>query len=218
MTSSSLIAQRKRLEDGSTCSPYQWHGEAIDVRDDANTVLHILDIFADESIAEKDKPPLVVSKLFPQIEDALTACQNKADTFSEFLQDVIWDVCGLNIGGHSDCEPLWDINEDAELIRSSFLQAYGTTWDELRDKISFAEFRALIWGVPKDTPLGRAMYYRNPETRPQSGESNEAYIKEWDRLHDAFALHKTTSSQDSIEAQDSAMSDSFLALKRAATR
>ena len=40
--------------------------------------------------------------------------------------------------------PVWDLEEDAARIRTSFRQAYGIEWDEVRGRISFAEFVALV--------------------------------------------------------------------------
>jgi hypothetical protein len=107
------------------------------------------------------------------------------------------------------------LEEDAARIRTSFRQAYGIEWDEVRGRISFAEFVALVGGCPQDTPLGAAIHYRNPATKPKPTKYNRQEVEAWNAAHKAFELGKGRSSHGSEEGSDAAMRDVFAALKRA---
>ena len=97
---------------------------------------------------------------------------------------------------------------------SALRQAYGIDWDEACGVVSWHEFLVLVGALPFDTPLGRAMYYRNPKNRPERTKYNEKQVAEFDRLHSLFRLEDKKGSQDRIEAQQHAMDDMALAFRR----
>ena len=139
-----------------------------------------------------------------------------AAEFVRMRDAAVWDMCGLDLSGDRPHEtPLWDLEEDAARIRTSFRQAYGIEWDEVRGRISFAEFVALVGGCPQDTPLGAAIHYRNPATKPKPTKYNRQEVEAWNAAHKAFELGKGRSSHGSEEGSDAAMRDVFAALKRA---
>lgn len=220
MIPSSLASRRIALDDGSTAFPYEWRGETVLVNDNARNGVEIALLFRDEGMGEEQKAVEVVSRLFVDPEDAFCACDFSPVKFSELIKDSLWDVFGLNAGGHQDEEPLWDIEQDAAIIRSSFRQAYGLDWDAARDAISWYEFLALVASLPYETPLGRAMYYRNSKNRPEKTKYNKEQVAEFDRLHDLLKIEDNTEkgSHDRIAAQQHAMDDMALAFKAKMTR
>lgn len=220
MIADSLTSDRVRLPDGGSATPYRWNGEEVLVRDDAVTVLRCIALLQDEDMPEEEKAQEFIPAFFADWGAAYAACDYDPADFGRLIEEAVWDVCGLDLRGdrpHDD--PLWDPVEDAAIIRTSLRQAYGIDWDEVRGLISFAEFVALVGGVPRDTPLGMALHYRNPKTRPKPAKkgANRKEIEEWDRLHRALALRKGRSSRGAKEGtSDAAMRDAFAALKRAA--
>lgn len=215
-----LTSERVRLEDGGTAVPYEWNGEAVLVRDDALTVLKVIEMLGDQDRADEDRSAEFMEMFFADWRDAYAACDFDPRDLGRLIQQAVWDVCGIDLVGDKPHErPLWDPVEDAALIRTSFRAAYGIDWDEARGSVSFAEFVAMVGSVPRDTPLGVAIHYRNPKTRPKPAKkgANRKEIEEWDRLHRALAL-KGRSSHGAKEegTSDGAMRDAFAALKRAA--
>ena len=189
------------------------------MRDDALTVLRCIALLQDEGMPEDAKAAEFIPMFFADASDAFLACDYDPREFSRLIEAAVWDVCGLDLKGdrpHED--PLWDPEEDAAYVRTSFRAEYGIDWDEVRGEISFAEFVALVGGCSMDTPLGRAIHYRNPKTRPKPAKknANKKEIEEWERLHRAYALRKRRSSHGTNEGTDAAMRDAFAALKRAA--
>ena len=215
-----LTSERVSLGDGGTAVPYEWNGETVLVRDDALTVLKVIGMLSDPERADEDRSTGFMEMFFVDWRDAYAACDFDPRDLGRLIQQAVWDVCGVDMVGDKPHEtPLWDPVEDAALIRASFRQAYGIDWDEARGKVSFGEFVALVGGVPRDTPLGMAIHYRNPKTKPKPAKkgANRKEIEEWERLHRAFAL-KGRSSRGAKEegTSDGAMRDAFAALKRAA--
>lgn len=216
MIACDLTAERVGLPGGGSALPYRWNGEDVLVRDDAETVLKCIALLGD---GDGDKSGEFIPMFFADWREAYAACDYDADDFGRLIEEAVWDVCGLDLrGDRPHEEPLWDPIEDAAIIRTSLRAAYGIDWDELRGAISFAEFVALVGGVPRDTPLGTAIHYRNPKTRPKPAKkgANRGEIEEWDRLHRALALKGRSSRGAKEGTSDAAMRDAFAALKRAA--
>ena len=219
MIAAGLTSRRVALTGGGTATPYPWGDGEVLVRDDALTVLRLISALGDESADGQERGERVVLSLFADWADAYTACDYDPAEFARLVESAVWDVCGIDLRGDKPHEePLWDPDEDAAIIRTSFRMAYGLDWDRVRGEISFSEFVALVGGCGTDTPLGRAIHYRNPKTRPKPAKknANKKEIEEWDRLHRALALGKSRSSRGAEEGSDAAMSDAFAALNRAA--
>lgn len=219
MIATSLTSTRVPLDGGGSATPYEWEGETVLVRDDALAILECIELLQDDEMSEEEKARRFIPLFFANWEDAYAACDYEPKRFGRLIVDAVWDVCGVDLdGSRQHDEPLWDPVEDAAIIRTSFREAYGIDWDEVRGGIGFAEFVALVGGVPRDTPLGMAIHYRNPNTRPKPAKknANKKEIEEWDRLHRALALGKSRSSRGAKEGSDAAMRDAFAALKRTA--
>lgn len=217
MIATDLTTRRVPLKGGGAALAYRWGGEEVLVRDDALTVLRCIRALTDAEATPEARADRFTSLIFADRMAALTACDYSAAEFERMCCEVAWDVCGLDLDGtRATEEPVWDIDEDAAIIRTSLRQAYGIDWDEECASLSFAEFVALVGGCPYETPLGRAIYYRTPSTRPKANKHNRKEIQEWERLHKAYALHKGRSSRGAREGSDAAMRDAFAALKRAA--
>ena len=212
----SLTARRETLPDGQLALAYQWHGEEVLVRDDAMTVLRCIEALSDDGMPDEERGKRFVELLFADLAEAFVACDFDPRALARLASDAAWDVCGIDLTGTRPCEePVWDPEEDADRIRTSFRQAYGIDWDEEREHVTFAEFVALVGGCPRDTPLGRAIWYRSPATRPKRSKHNKQEVEEWDRLHRAYALRRRRRASGS-DTGDAAMRDTFAALKRAA--
>lgn len=218
MNSCDLTSSRRRLEGGGSATPYMWNGGDVMVRDDARTVLRCIELLHDEGRPSEERGREFISLFFADPGEAYIACDYDDREFGRLIESAVWDVCGVDLrGDRPHEEPLWDPVEDAARIRISFRAEYGIDWDMVRDEISFAEFVALVGGCSMDTPLGRAIHYRNPKTRPKPAKknANKREIEEWERLHQALAL-RGRSSHGTSGGGDAAMSDAFAALRHAA--
>lgn len=220
MISTGLAQRRVALPDGRTAYPYPWRGGEVAVHDDAMSVIEAITLLRDPDLADAEKEARFLPLFFVDWRGAWEACGYDNREFGELIDSAVWDVCGIDMSGRRACEaPLWDLDEDADRIRASFRQAYGIDWDAERASISFGEFVALVGGCPPDTPLGRAVHYRNPATRPKRTKHNKKEVEAWERLHAAYALGRKRAAgpaADPAEATQRGMLDAFAALKQAA--
>lgn len=205
----SLTSRRITLEGGGTALPYEWNGKIVPVADGSGNVLAMMQIMHDTH-DDQDKFDSLIKRLLPDFVVAMDACGWNIEEFGRLFRGAMSDVCGIEFGGSESETKMWDEEEDAAAIRTSLRMAYGIEWDVVRETLPFAEFVSLLYGLPHETPLGRAMYYRNTANRPEEDEYNRRLVAEFDRLHNAFKLHQ--SSRNRIESSTHAMDDLALAM------
>ena len=216
MIGDSLTAERVELPDGTMAMRYPWRGETVLVRDGAVEAMRMVEALSDATAPEERRRDEFLGLMFPDLADAMCACDWEPAQLAELAAQAAWDVLGVDLRGDRPCEePVWDLEEDAARIRTSLRQAYGIDWDAERGRVSFAELVALIGGCPEDTPIGRAIHYRTRSTRPRPTKYNRKEVEAWDRAHRAYALHGR-SSRGTDEGVSAAMDGAFAALRRAA--
>ena len=216
MDAASLTAPRVRLKGGGTALRFPWNDEDVLVRDDSLTALEVAGIFADADMPEQEKPAKVIPLLFADPDEAFLACDYSVPEFGRLISAAVRQVYGIDNSGGPQRAPLWDPEEDAAMIRTSLRMAYGIDWDADAPSLPWAEFVALVWSLPRETPMGARIYYRNPENRPKrmKRNANRAEIEEFDRLHRALALkQKKKGSHNTAEASNAAMNDLALAVR-----
>ena len=156
MLPAALTAERVRLPDGTSATRYPWNGEEVLVRDDALTIIRVIEVLTDEGKSDDQRRDEFLALFFVDWADAWCACDYDAAEFVRMRDAAVWDMCGLDLTGDRPHEtPLWDLEEDAARIRTSFRQAYGIEWDEVRGRISFAEFVARRSARPSTTATRR---------------------------------------------------------------
>ena len=208
-----LTDERATLEDGTTALLYDWHGTKVGVRDDALHALECVSLWLDGSVPEEDKARRIIRLMFADPGAAWLACDYSVADFGRLVQAVAWDVLGVDAGGaHRSAEPLWDVDADAALIRTSLRQAYGIDWDRDRTRVPWGEFCVMVSALPYETPLGFAMWYRNPENRTKRTKHNAEEVARFDRLHSELRIRARGSRKDDVEAQAHAMDDMAAAL------
>ena len=207
-----LTERRAEIPGGGTAARYRHNGEDVLVRDDAATALALIsDLKAGTDLGK------VVGAIFVDAADAYAACDYDDEELARLAADVLWDSFGVDVdGSHADetgGARLWDPDEDADRIRASFRAAYGLDVSQCVREIPWDEFLALVGGVPEDTPLGTAMHFRNPKTRPKSMKknANAQEIAAWDRAHAFYAL-KGPADGTSRERADKRLTDVFYSL------
>lgn len=78
-----------------------------------------------------------------------------------------------------------NLEQDAELIYSSFMQAYQIDLFKEQTKLHWLQFKALLNGLPTETIMQRVIQIRL--WKPEKGDSQER-IKEMRKLQQAHAL------------------------------
>ncbi len=195
---------RKRL-----VSSYEWHGSEIEVCDSARNILSIIELLTGYGDQDDVSLVLVDRLLF----DPPAAYEIAGDEIHQLIYDAMWDVCGLDVtpdGEHmagEDGDKWFDWEEDADRIRNSLRAAYGISWDETSDNITFSEATSLItqlaeYGV--NTPFQQAVHYRLGKPPSAKVVGSDA-VDAWHEARDFYELK----GSDSISVQNDGIDDLF---------
>lgn len=106
---------------------------------------------------------------------------------AEDKRSIEYDRKGNPMPVQKESKQSIDFNKDAEYIYASFRQAYNINLYYEQGKLSWAEFKALLSGLPSDTIMQRIVQIRLYE--PSKGESGE-YKKAMQDLQKIYALEE----------------------------
>ena len=122
-----------------------------------------------------------------------------------------WGLYGIDMdGSHAgECggQRIIDWEADATRIAASIRQAYGIPWERFARETSFRDACAMIGLLPRETPMGTAIYYRTAEPPKPDGRNAER-IAEFNRLRNLFAI------SDTMGESSDAMAGIFASLAR----
>lgn len=148
------LTRRSEHEGGRLCHWYDWRGRSVLVCDSARNMLLVIELFADKELEPEDKFQILLAMLFPEPEKAIEAAGESLD---DLIACVLWDACGLDVTGTKPHErAVFDWESDAPRIQASFMSAYGITWDQAADGLSFADVCALPASLSKTTAKPRS--------------------------------------------------------------
>lgn len=149
----------------------------VEVNDSAKAFLLLLDMFADDRIADGERMAVAEAILQPS---------GRCD-----LGDVLWDAFGIDVTGSRPSGPtVFDWREDAGRIRSSLRMVYGIDWDEIGGKTAFSDVCDLLAGITEAdaaSPFREAVYYRTAEP-PVEANGNGRYCEAWHANREHFQL------------------------------
>lgn len=176
-----------RLTDDLITS-IEFEGVEIPLDVDFCIVLTVFEVLEDKDLTDWQKLETVLYLMIG--ENELTG-QQGTDLFKKITNEVIangvetgptLDITGEPIpddvlGGENG--PSYDFVTDAELIYSSFMQAYGIDLFEVKGNFHWQKFTALLKGLPPDSALQQVINIRQKElpTGPGTEEQRAELIK-----------------------------------------
>lgn len=214
----SLTQSSVALPDGRICHAYHYGGRDWRVIDDAENILLVIRLFADDELGPDEKAAILIQMLFPEPEKAVEVA---GDGLWGLVTHVLWEAAGLDVdGSHADVwedgSPCFDWEEDAERIKATLLGSYGVSWDEAKRKVTYKELCSLLGMAPPDSPFGLAVHYRTAE-EPQASRYNEDELRRFRKAKAFYALKGGEARLGGVERQAAQAGDTFAALKRRAT-
>mgnify|MGYP006870777360 CR=1 FL=1 len=78
MLPAALTAERVRLPDGTSATRYPWNGEEVLVRDDALTIIRVIEVLTDEGKSDDQRRDEFLALFFVDWADAWCACDYDA--------------------------------------------------------------------------------------------------------------------------------------------
>jgi hypothetical protein len=124
--------------------------------------------------------------------------------YKSFIDDVNDDEDENKENSKKRSEPVFDFDQDAEIIYASFLYDYGIDLYEQQGKLHWKKFLALLSSLSEKSPLGKIIGIRTAKLPKRTKENVEerSRLQELKRL---YALKPKTRDQQ-IKALDDKMS------------
>mgnify|MGYP000152280795 FL=1 len=92
MLPAALTAERVRLPDGTSATRYPWNGEEVLVRDDALTIIRVIEVLTDEGKSDDQRRDEFLALFFVDWADAWCACDYDAAEFVR-MRDAADGTC-----------------------------------------------------------------------------------------------------------------------------
>lgn len=174
---------------------------------DAIAALRLLEL-AEEDAAPQDKSWVAWRVVFVDGDKA------SADD-PALLSRAAWELYGIDLDGshESECggKRVIDWKADAQRIAASVMQVYGMPWHRFARENTFRDVCAMIGMLPRETPMGTAIYYRTAEA-PKFNGRNAEQVQAFRKLQQAYAIEGKNGMADA----NASATDMFNALRRAA--
>ena len=169
---------------------YKYKGQEIEIDLTFDNVLDLFDVIGMEELSEFHRAKLCLVLLFEddviEPEDTIEVWN---DIFDRFLVSTKEEVVRYDIAGNEmptkKEEPLIDLDQDAEYLYSSFIQAYGIDLIQEQGKLHWLKFKALLNGLPENRIIKQIIHIRSYE--PGEHDSKE-YKKKMKELQDFYRL------------------------------
>ena len=173
--------------------------------DDAVAALRLMSLWREDATAE-EKAYVAWRVVFVDAERA------QAEG-SGLLAEAAWKLYGLDLDGShkSECsdQRLIDWEGDSARIAASIRQAYGITWEQFARETGFRDACAMIGLLPRETPMGTALYYRVAEPPKPNGHNSEQ-IEAFRKLKREYEIK----GEQSESSANDAMTSFALGIKR----
>lgn len=156
-----------------------------------DNVLDIFDVLADDTLREHEKAEIALELLLDELirENIIELWSYIYKKFIEtkVKQPIQYDRKGnpMPVQENDEEGRFIDLEQDAEYIYASFIQAYNINLYEEHGKLHWHEFKALLNGLPSDTIMQRIIQIRL--WKPSKGESQE-YKENMRKLQKLYML------------------------------
>lgn len=169
-----------------------------------DNVLDVFDVLEDTSLRDYEKVDVALSYLFddqelPQAFGDKTELWNHV--YKEYIaiadeKPILYDREGNPMPSpeedDEDRQQNISVEQDAEYLFASFLQAYNINLYERQGRMHWLEFKALLNGLPSNTIMQRIVQIR--AWKPSKGDTGK-YKEEMRKLQKAYALKGTVSEE-----------------------
>ena len=157
---------------------FELEGKTFEIDCSFDVVLDVFEMFGDDVLNDVEKLQLAIEIMTgEEIEDPELASQIWKYIDEHFIttkkDPVIYDRQGnpMPVVDEDDKARLIDFEIDAQDIYASFIQAYGINLLDEQGKLTWAEFMALLNGLPDDTSMMKIVQIRS--WKPSNHDSSE---------------------------------------------
>lgn len=173
-----------RLNDPLITS-FEFKGNTYDIDMAFDSVLDVFDVLHDKTLRDQEKAEINLAILLGvhlKGNEAVNLWNYIYENFiyTEKKKPIQYDLAGNPMPTPDDGEEEShiDIEQDAELIYSSFMDAYQLDLFKMQGKLHWRKFQALLAGLPSSTIMQRVIQIRAwKPSKSDNGETKETMNK-----------------------------------------
>lgn len=165
--------------------------EGVPISPDFRNMIQLELILQDETLDVAERCVIGLTQLYPDI-------PNDTNLAIKGLQWFI--ACGREPAKRDEPKEkikAYDLEQDADMIYASFYAAYHISLTTI-DFLHWWEFMALFNGLPDDTPIKQAMYWRTVDLSGMTKETRQHALK----MRKLYRLEEPEQQRLSIEELD----------------
>lgn len=173
---------------------YEYRGDEIEIDLTFDNILDIFDVLKSKDLFEVEMAELSMILLFGAdriLPEDYPAVFN--DVFETYLKTDEEEIIEYDLAGNPmpsdkiDKEGVIDLEQDAEYLFASFMQAYKINLYEAQGSLHWLEFKALLNGLPEDTIIKQIIHIRTWEPSkddPQEYKEKMKKLQSYYRIKD----------------------------------
>lgn len=157
-----------------------------------DNILLLFEMFDDEELYEHEKVFIALQLLIDEYDDLLIS--SFEETF-ELFKYVMKEFLDINLDEKAENQTKFmDYVKDAELIYASFFAVYKLDLFELRGKLHWRKFQALLTHLDDNSPFKQVIGYRTMKT-PSEKESSKEYRQHVIKMKQIYALENKNADE-----------------------
>ena len=182
---------------GRHCSRF----EGAWVRDDALAAFRAMALMRDPEATPEDRAAVLPMVMLPD-GGGLALCMRAA-----------WELYGIDLTGEhaGECggQDALDWERDEGIVKASLMAAYGLHWSDAVTCMPYRDLLSMVMLLPRDTPMGQAVYYRTAEVPDGLSDRQR---EEWLERRDFWLLEREDDDGSAASAEASAAFDMIKAM------
>lgn len=171
----------------------EFDGTIFDIDMSFDNVLDVFDVIQDNELEPEEKIYTSLSLLIGEDQTETLSIYEMTSLFSQIkeqyiqmnISNQVYDLEGnpMELPGQSK-EPDFSLVHDAELIFTSFIQAYSIDLHKQYGKMHWQKFRILLRDLPDDTKFKRVIEIRNWVPTKGTTSEERAKMRELQKIYE----------------------------------
>lgn len=169
---------------------FEYHSKVIHVDMAFDNILLLFELFEDKDIEEWEKVFIALQLLIDEIEEVeIEAYEEAFELFKYVMKEFLHiDLEEKDPDGNTQVKT-FDFKKDADLIYASFFAVYKMDLFELKGKLHWQKFRALLAHLDDNSPFKQVINYRVMKV-PSEKEASKEYIQHVRKMKQRYSLEE----------------------------
>lgn len=174
---------------------FEYRDQILNIDMAYDNILLLFELFDDEEVDEYTKIFLSLQLLIHEYDDSLFDTYEEA---FELFKYIMLEFLGIDLDEEKDgIVKVFDYQKDAELIYASFQAVYKMDLFDLKGKLHWKKFIALLVNLDDNSPFKKVIGYRTMKV-PTEKEASREYIQHVRRMKQIHSLEDEKGNMNNV--------------------